>query len=58
MTTGSWLLQRWEMVLTYLVIGLVLIGGFVWAPLLFQVGTIVQDPVFKDCTTLAPISLK
>ena len=28
MTTGSWLLQRWEMVLTYLVIGLVLIGGF------------------------------
>ena len=28
MTTGSWLLQRWEEVLTYLVIGLVLIGGF------------------------------
>ena len=28
MTTGSWLLQRWEVVLTYLVIGLVLVGGF------------------------------
>jgi len=28
MKTVSWLLQRWEMVLIYLVIGLVLIGGF------------------------------